>query len=193
MSNLPERIITPRLVLRRAECRDVSDIVCGLGNRNVACWLGRVPHPYVPRHAHGWLAHSRQEWDAGRDLTLAIVRQGGPDRIIGAVGAHNLADVEQPCGYWLGERHWGKGYVSEALSALLAALFELKPDARPVATALPDNHASINVLEKAGFAREFYQSNQINVARHRKVRVLHFTYRGKGAVTANTPEPSMTS
>lgn len=190
MSQHSDRIITSRLVLRRFESRDVPGIVRELGNWNVARWLGRVPHPYVARHAHRWLARSVPAWDAGHDFTLAIVKRGGPDQIMGAVGAHNLHQREQPCGYWLAERHWGRGYMSEAIGAILDALYREKPDARPIATALPANRASINVLQNAGFVRDFRQSNQFNAASRRKMRVLHFTYAGKGAVTAAAKEAS---
>lgn len=193
MSKLPNQIITPRLVLRPYEVSDIPAIVRGLNNWNVARWLGRVPHPYVPRHARGWVAYSRRLRDKGKDFTLGFARRDGRGEIIGAVGVHNLLEQRQPCGYWLAEPHWGKGYTSEAVQALLSALFEFKPEARPVATALPDNLASINVLQKAGFAREIRQSCQTNLARGRKMRVVHFTYAGKGAVSSGPETPSKLS
>lgn len=189
MSRLPDRLVTRRLVLRPYEETDIPAIVRGLNNRNVARWLGRVPHPYVPRHARGWIARCRDLQSTGKDFTLGIARREGRGGIIGAVGAHNLLEPQQSCGYWLAEPHWGEGYTSEAFAALLAALFEFKPEAQPVATALPDNLASINVLYKAGFKREFRSSFQTNTARRRKVRVLHFTYRGKGAVSSRIENP----
>jgi RimJ/RimL family protein N-acetyltransferase len=193
MSRLPSELRTRRLLLRRFEARDIAAVCRGLRDWNVAKWLGRVPHPYVPRHAKSWLARTEPEWNAGRDYTLAIVKRGGPDHVIGAVGIHNLHGHEQPCGYWLARKHWGKGYVSEAFGALLEAVFACNPNAHPVATALPENKSSIRVLQKAGFKRQPRQLMLPNVARHRRMRVLYFTYAGRGAVTAEPRPTGITS
>ncbi|RYH06385.1 MAG: N-acetyltransferase, partial [Alphaproteobacteria bacterium] len=56
-------------------------------------------------------------------------------------------------GYWLGEPHWGKGYMSEAVKALLEAVFATGLYPRLQARALKSNVGSLNVLEKAGFKR----------------------------------------
>jgi RimJ/RimL family protein N-acetyltransferase len=50
--------------------------------------------------------------------------------------------------YWLGRRHWGRGLATRALAALLA----LVPERPLYARAVKDNHASLRVLEKCGFA-----------------------------------------
>ena len=176
MIALPDRLVTRRLVLRPIEERDIPDVVRALANWDVASKLGRVPHPYVARHARGWIATSRRQRAAGLDFTLGIALRSRPQVIIGAVGAHNLAGAVQPVGYWLAESCWGEGYISEALRALLAALLEVKPDASLEATSLPDNHGSIRVLEKAGFRRSTHRLMLNCQARGRKMRCLHFTF-----------------
>ena len=56
--------------------------------------------------------------------------------------------------YYLAQAHAGKGYMTEALEAVLAYLFrERKPDVIS-ARALSVNAASIGLLEKLGFVRE---------------------------------------
>ena len=57
-------------------------------------------------------------------------------------------------GYWLAEPHWGRGYASEALRALLAEVRRINPAARPHAMVRPGNRGSIGVLKKAGFKRQ---------------------------------------
>lgn len=168
--------LTDRLILRTLEQNDVPALVRGLSNWNVSRWLGRVPHPYTPCHARTWLEQAAQQRRAGRALTLGIVRRGGPDIVIGAVGSHNIEGCKQSCGYWLAEDHWGRGYLTEAMRGLLAALFVERHDAEPIATCLPDNAASIRVLEKSGFRRERRRSYIMNVAHNRKMQVVHFTF-----------------
>jgi len=66
-------------------------------------------------------------------------------------------------GYWLGARHTGQGYMSDAVSALIAFAFvELKLH-RVEAATLPDNAASIRVLERNGFAREGYARRYLKI------------------------------
>lgn len=51
-------------------------------------------------------------------------------------------------GYWLGREFWGRGVATAALSQFLELI-----DARPLfAIVAKHNHASIRVLEKAGFS-----------------------------------------
>jgi ribosomal-protein-alanine N-acetyltransferase len=50
--------------------------------------------------------------------------------------------------------HWGKGYMSEAVSLMVAYLFETRPVDRIQATFIPGNEGSHQVLEKCGFQFE---------------------------------------
>jgi [ribosomal protein S5]-alanine N-acetyltransferase len=57
-------------------------------------------------------------------------------------------------GYWIGEPHQGKGYMTEAVRAVSTFVFtELKLH-RLEAACLPHNTPSISVLERAGFTAE---------------------------------------
>lgn len=62
--------------------------------------------------------------------------------------------AEAELGYRLKRRAWGKGYATEGSKALLEKSFQEFGLDRVVATALPENAASIRVLEKAGFRFE---------------------------------------
>jgi ribosomal-protein-alanine N-acetyltransferase len=57
-------------------------------------------------------------------------------------------------GYWMGERHAGKGNMTRALRALLPFAFGTLGLHRVEAACLPHNRASISLLEKVGFQRE---------------------------------------
>jgi ribosomal-protein-alanine N-acetyltransferase len=57
-------------------------------------------------------------------------------------------------GYWIGEKHAGKGYMVEALGLLARHAFETMRLHRIEAACIPGNKRSIRVLEKAGFTRE---------------------------------------
>lgn len=57
-------------------------------------------------------------------------------------------------GYWMGEPHAGRGYMSEAVGVLAVHAFATLGLHRLEAACLPQNGPSIRLLEKVGFARE---------------------------------------
>src|SRR5215203_1631914 len=59
-------------------------------------------------------------------------------------------------GYALGREHWGKGYIGEALGALLGFAFGDLDLHRLEADVDPRNAASIRSLERLGFRQEGY-------------------------------------
>lgn len=84
--------------------------------------------------------------------TLAILRRGA---LIGAVGlVVSTKDRHGELGYWLGARHRGEGYATEAARALVRWAFRRWKLRRVFAQVLAGNKASVRVLEKIGFLRE---------------------------------------
>lgn len=59
-------------------------------------------------------------------------------------------------GYWIGEPHARRGYMTDALQATIRFSFETLRLHRLEAACLPGNDASIALLEKTGFTREGY-------------------------------------
>ena len=57
-------------------------------------------------------------------------------------------------GYWMGEPHAGKGYMSEAVRVASSFAFATLRLHRLEATCLPENMASARLLERVGFQRE---------------------------------------
>ncbi|TCR61065.1 GNAT family protein [Bosea sp. BK604] len=73
-------------------------------------------------------------------LTLGLVRRG----------------VAQACtlGYWMGQRHAGKGHMTEAVRGALRFAFSDLALHRVEAACLPNNDPSRRLLERVGFRRE---------------------------------------
>ena len=83
--------------------------------------------------------------DASGDLT------GTMGRVMGNIGTRPLgvpgrADV----GYWLGYPYWGRGVMSEALSAVLRFGFDTLDYAKIEAEVLIDNIRSLRLVESLG-------------------------------------------
>ena len=78
------------------------------------------------------------------------------NKLIGTVTLFNLSisNGRAEIGYAMGSAHWGKGYMNEALNALIVHAFDVMNFRRLEADVDPRNTASIRTLERLGFQRE---------------------------------------
>jgi 8-oxo-dGTP diphosphatase len=145
------RIETARLVLRAPADADVEAIVAQLSDPVVSATTARIPHPFGPDDAMGWIDKCRHEREAGEGLALIVERRA--DRaLVGAAGIHLLAaDVPLILGYWIGRPYWRQGYATEAARGLLGHAFAALAVERVHASVYPGNPSSIRVLAKLGF------------------------------------------
>lgn len=109
------------------------------------------PHPYAMADAKAWIEQAGRESPV---LNFAIEMDG---EAAGGVGLMLQTDVfrrSAEIGYWLGEEFWGRGIVTEAVSALVEYGFASFDLVRIYAGVFEWNTASMRVLEKAGFQFE---------------------------------------
>ena len=139
-------------IVRPWASTDADSLHRHANNRNVSIHLrDRFPFPYEMQHATtflGWIAKQPAQ------TVWAIEVEG---EAAGGIGIELHTDVERvsaEIGYWLGERFWGRGIVTEALQAVTAALFEQFDLTRIYAVPFADHAASVRVLEKAGYVKE---------------------------------------
>jgi RimJ/RimL family protein N-acetyltransferase len=143
--SLPGRIATKRLVLRAPIRGDVPDLVKLADNKTIAESLARLPSPYTRADAVGFVEIFAQRPD---ERPYAITLN---DKFIGVVGFTFFEGKPPELGYWLGEPHWGKGYMTEAVRGLIESAHKAHGFELIAARALADNAGSLNVLGKAGF------------------------------------------
>lgn len=81
------------------------------------------------------------------------------DRVVGTCTLASLSEAHERAaiGFALAREAWGRGYVTEALPALLDFGFEVLGLHRIEADVDPRNERSIRLLERTGFMREGYQ------------------------------------
>jgi RimJ/RimL family protein N-acetyltransferase len=114
----------------------------------------RFPQPYTPDDGEAWLAHATAE---GRSNNMAIEIEG---HAVGGIGMIPGDDVHRLCaevGYWLGPAYWGRGIMTEAVSAFSAYLLSEREFIRLEAPVFEINPASARVLEKSGYELESRQ------------------------------------
>lgn len=143
-------IRTGRLILR-APCPDDLDRCAELlGDYEVAKMLSRVPYPYDLEQGRQYLERSAARWETvetADELGFHVDHEG---EMIGGLGFKKLQETPE-IGYWLGRPFWGKGFMSEALTAAVAWMFDNTAHDLLACEAMMENPASIKVMEKAGF------------------------------------------
>ncbi len=102
--------------------------------------------------------HFERDFQKGKELFLGICLPTAPETLLGVAEMfHYDPKVEMvTIGYRLDEQHWGKGYAARATRALCRYLFDEMGIRRIQAYVMPENPASLRVLEKCGFVREGY-------------------------------------
>src|SRR5262249_10520708 len=108
---------TKRLALRAPRLEDAKTVAMLANDRRIAENTARIPHPYKKTDAESFIAGAnRTDSEAVFLITLR------DKTVIGACGVV-LQDETPELGYWLGVKHWNKGYATEALHAVIDYAF----------------------------------------------------------------------
>src|SRR5271169_192169 len=135
---------TKRLCLRAPRLGDAKTVATLANDRRIAENTARIPHPYKTADAEDFISRAGKTDEA---LFLVTLRD---KTVIGACGIV-LQETVPELGYWLGVEHWGKGYATEALHAVIDYAFTDLAHEALQAGARVTNPASRRVLEKCGF------------------------------------------
>jgi RimJ/RimL family protein N-acetyltransferase len=136
---------TKRLAMRAPRLEDAKTVAALANDRRIAENTARIPHPYKVADAEEFI--TRTNLAAGEAAYLITLRD---KTVIGACAIVQQADMPE-LGFWLGVPHWGKGYATEALHAVIDYAFtDLALEALQ-AGARVTNPPSRRVLEKCGF------------------------------------------
>jgi len=136
---------TKRLALRAPRLEDAKTVATLANDRRIAENAARIPHPYKMSDAEGFISGANK---AGGEAVFLITLRD--KTVIGACGVR-LQDETPELGYWLGVPHWGNGYATEALHAVIDYAFTDLSHKALQAGARVTNPASRRVLEKCGF------------------------------------------
>jgi len=138
---------TPRLLLRPGFPEDAPALAMAIADQAIVRNLAVVPWPYSLRDAEAFLASPR---DPILPSLLIFERTASEPRLIGSCGLGRRASGAVELGYWISRPHWGRGFATEACSALIEIARTLGL-ASLDASHFIDNPASARVLEKLGF------------------------------------------
>ncbi|HEY8592464.1 MAG TPA: GNAT family N-acetyltransferase [Sphingomicrobium sp.] len=177
---------TPRLLLRPGFPEDAAALAAALGDVSVARNLASVPWPFSMRDAEAFLAAPR---DPVLPSVLIFERTDGAPQLVGACGLGRRPSGAVEMGYWIGRRFWGRGFATEACTALVDMARALDLESLEGSHFI-DNPASARVLEKLGFRALGLLAPRMSCARGEEVpaRLMRLQLAG-AAVTDEAEEP----
>lgn len=130
---------------------DAEDLRKSANNKNISnCLRDGFPHPYTINDANNWLKNNL----TNKNLLLAIEVN---NEAVGGIGLVYQSDVYRrgaEIGYWLSEKYWGQGIMTEAIKTIIQHTFNNSDIVRIHAGTFESNIASARVLEKTGFVLE---------------------------------------
>ena len=162
------KLETERLVLRSPHKRDHAEWQrLREGSReHLERWEPRwSEHEFTPRSFRRrirWYAEGARR-DTSYTFFVCLKESG---RMVGGVtldAVRRGTTQRAVLGYWLAEEETGNGYMTEAVRALLNFAFRDLKLHRVEAASIPENVASVRVLERTGFEREGYMRSYIRI------------------------------
>ena len=148
----PRSLETVRLLIRPFQEEDADAFFACCQNPNLGNNAGWAPHKTIEESRE-----ILQNVFIGQENIWAMILKDA-QQLIGSIGIVPDPKRENPqvrmLGYWLDEAHWGKGYMTEAVQAILNYGFNELQLSLITANCYPHNKRSQQVLERNGFIYE---------------------------------------
>ncbi len=147
---------TERLTLRRADATDIPQLYRLRSDEQIMKYIPR-PVATSPDEIAEFLRLTDEKIASNKMINWKISIKGDPT-LIGTIGFYYIKPehYRAEIGYMLLPEFQGKGYVSEAIAAVVNYGFEAMGLHSIEALVDPENIASRAVLKKCGFVREAY-------------------------------------
>ncbi len=150
--NLPEKIETERLLLKRLRYEDAEEIFYSYASKPEATRYLAFPTHQSVDDARNFLAYAVGAWEAGTDYAFGI-RLKGDNHFVGSIGIIN-ENGKVHFGYCLSPTYWNKGLTTEACQAVISLLKKQKNIHRIWTFIDSENLASGKVIMKCGLMEE---------------------------------------
>jgi [ribosomal protein S5]-alanine N-acetyltransferase len=156
------RVVTTgeRVYLRAPAGRDREEFIA-LNRASRRLHRGLVSPPVEPEQFDAFLKRSRQA-----DSACFLICRTEDGAIVGSITLSQIVrgNFESAyVGYYVGARHAGRGFMTEALQLTLRHAFEELKLHRLEANIQPGNVASIALVRRAGFTREGYSERYLKI------------------------------
>lgn len=151
----PPIIETPRLILRPLT-RDDAPAMFDLARHDIVTRYVSWPSHRTIDDTYAFIDLTLGKYERGESYIFAITLREADGGLIGVVGCDEVNAEHKYAywGWWIGEPHWGRGYMTEAAKHAIDWQFNNTDVHRIAAMAMPENPASWRVMEKIGMTYE---------------------------------------
>lgn len=146
-------IKTPHFTLRPLKKGDEESLAKNINNKKIYQATLRIPYPYTLKNADKWINECLKEYTKEKPKELVWVIDINSE-VCGSIGLEKIEGHKAEIGFWLAEKCWNKGIMTEAVKRLTEFGFKKLKLRRIYAYVFLFNKASMRVLEKAGFEKE---------------------------------------
>lgn len=140
--------------IRKWKLSDAKDLAMALSNKKIQDNLrDGLPYPYTEQDGMSYIS-AMLSADENETFAFAIIVDG---KAVGSIGVFRQGNIHRQTaelGYYIAEKYWGKGIMTEAVIQTCEYVFEKSDIIRIYAEPFAYNAASCRVLEKAGFQYE---------------------------------------
>jgi len=142
-----------KFLLRDWQMSDVKSLAENLNNINVTNNLDDyAPYPYSEKDGEEFIT---KVLNGEFGINKAIIVDG---QAVGGVGVFPKTEIHRhtaELGYWLGEKYWNRGIMTDVVKEFVTYVFTEFPHLQKIFAQVFDfNIGSQKVLEKAGFEHE---------------------------------------
>lgn len=146
-------IKSKNFILRPYRRRDAESLAKNINNKKIFRNTANIPYPYTLRDAKKWIVRNMKERKKKKPVMINFVIDVNGE-VAGSVGFHKIEGHKAEIGYWLAEKYWGRGIMTEAVKLITRFGFKKLKLKRIYGRVYSFNKASIRVLEKAGYKLE---------------------------------------
>jgi RimJ/RimL family protein N-acetyltransferase len=146
-------IKSKNFTLRPFKKGDAKSIARNINNKKIYRNTLHIPYPYTLKDANEFLAKILREAKKKKPskVNFAIDIDG---KVIGSVSLEKIEGHKSEIGYWLGERFWSRGIMSQAVKMVTDFGFYKLKLKRIYAHVFPFNKTSMQILKRNGYRFE---------------------------------------
>ena len=142
-----------KFILRPFRRGDEASLRENISNKKIYRNTLVIPYPYTLKDAQEWIRNNLKE-AKNKNLRMVNFVIDIDGEVAGSIGFSKIEGYKAEIGYWLGERYWGQGIMTEAIRLMTKFGFGKLKLKRIYAPVFSFNKASMQVLKNNNYKFE---------------------------------------